>query len=248
MTESGGDPDLALVVDTETTGMGPNDVVVELGCARVERARGKWRVSAVGSTLCNPASVPVCAEARANHHLTDAELADAPSFQECVGPLLSSERPAVFVAHNAEFDARLLAQSAEPAVVPPIDEWICTVRCARHLYPDAPSHGNQVLRYWLNLQIPPKMLGNLPPHRALPDAVVTAHLLARMLEEFPSLGLNGLLTKSRERPVLKTCYLGKYKGRPWSEVDSGMLRWVLGRDFNEDIKHTARHWLAQRGD
>jgi hypothetical protein len=26
----------------------------------------------------------------------------------------------------------------------------------------------------------------------------------------------------------------------------GMLRWILNRDFSEDIKHTARHYLNRR--
>ena len=41
------------------------------------------------------------------------------------------------------------------------------------------KHSNQVLRYWLGLRLDADLA--MPPHRAGPDAYVTAHLLLRMM-------------------------------------------------------------------
>lgn len=60
--------------------------------------------------------------------------------------------------------------------------WICTMKCAKHLFPDAPGHSNQVLRYHMKLdQDFDDAERAMPPHRAGPDTFVTAHRLARMV-------------------------------------------------------------------
>ncbi len=43
---------------------------------------------------------------------------------------------------------------------------------AMHVWPDAPRHSNQVLRYWRNLVLDNALA--MLPHRAGPDAWVTA--------------------------------------------------------------------------
>ena len=56
--------------------------------------------------------------------------------------------------------------------------WIATLRCAKHVWPDAPDFKNETLRYRLGIDLPRDRM-----HRALEDATVTAHILARLLAE-----------------------------------------------------------------
>src|SRR5208282_306064 len=53
-------------------------------------------------------------------------------------------RATVVAAHKADFDRTYLRNDDRP--------WICTYRCSIKEWPDAPSHTNQALRYWLALQ------------------------------------------------------------------------------------------------
>lgn len=194
---------LIAVTDTETTGMEETDQVLELVVGFYDHDKNQDPVmSSEGylEWLIRP-TVPVHPAARGIHHITDAELADKPTLAEYLEKYpdpfydLDDEYETVLCAHNAEFDVRLLMQSLVAAghldwrsdsILPnrTIDTWVC----AKHLWPDAPGHGNQTLRYWLELdRLYPSMTDalrecGLPPHRALPDVIVTTHLLRRMLE------------------------------------------------------------------
>jgi len=95
--------DEALILDTETTGLGTKDEVIQLGIVDLHGAL-------LLDTLVRP-TVPVGTEARAIHGITDELLTNAPDFSDLYGSIahLLSNRPVL--AYNAEFDRRLLAQT-----------------------------------------------------------------------------------------------------------------------------------------
>lgn len=70
---------------------------------------------------------------------------------------------AVIVAHNAQFDRSMIPETGRP--------WICSYRPARHLWPDAQGHSNQVLRYWLDLRVDAQAA-----HSAAGDTLVTGNV------------------------------------------------------------------------
>ena len=85
---------------------------------------------------------------------------------------------------------------------------ICTYKAALRLWPEAPGHGNQVLRYWLR----PKDLDPViasPPHRALPDAYVTAFILRELLELAT---VEELIAWTGEPALLPRVTFGQYRG------------------------------------
>ena len=224
-----------LVVDTETTGFETTDEMVEVAAVWIQE---NTRLGHYHS-LIRP-HVPVNVEARAVHHITDEELNKAPTLEDSGFSMLLSAAD-ILVAHNVEFDRRMLLQSGVPDAALP-SRCVCTWRCALHLYPMAPRHSNQVLRYWLGLNIP-KL--KYHPHRALPDALVTSELLLHMLKENTIEHLEELSTKPA---LLHTVKFGKRRGLKWQEMDTGFLAWVLSREFGIDEKHTARYWLKEKRD
>lgn len=222
-----------IVIDTETTGMGEEDQVIELAAISQDIPGGRYHF------MVRP-SVPVHVEARATHHISPRQLeccADAAAWRETLDNMMLLG-PVVF--HNAEFDKRLIRQTWADIALPPV---ICTWRCALHLWPEAPSHSNQVLRYWRDLE--PVIRTGLPPHRALPDAAVTAAIVQDMLRTHT---LEQLIELTTQPVVLYRCGFGKHRGELWSDVPKDYLQWIVKQsDFDPDTAHTARYYLGQSG-
>lgn len=221
------------VIDTETTGFDPTcNSIVELAVVLLTE---DGTILKSFSSLVKPAH-PISYEAMAVHHLTESMVADAPSLTEVLllASTLVDQDPNYFVAHYAQFDSQFL---------PWLSPWICTARLACHLWPEAPAHSNGVLRYWLpglNDEIwPPPDI----PHRAGSDALVTAHILRRMLQLHP---IEYLLELSPKPIFFKTVKFGMYRGKPWEEVPSKYLQWMLRQtDFDPDTRATVRYHLER---
>ncbi len=94
----------------------------------------------------------------------DAVMRDAARF---VG-----SRP--MVAHNAAFDRQFWRSELAHCGLAAANDFACTLLLSRRLYPDAPNHKLGTLAQWFDLPSSGRA------HRALADAEVAAHLLARM--------------------------------------------------------------------
>jgi exodeoxyribonuclease X len=141
----------------------------------------------------------------------------------------------VIAAHNAKFDHSFLPLLS--------GEWIDTYRCALHVWPDAPNHKNQTLRYWLRLDVPRD-----GAHRADADVVVTAHILQRLMRER---SVEELLRLSDEPVRLRKIGFGKFRGVAFEEIPSGYLGWVertmlVEADCDPDLAFTVKAELARR--
>lgn len=239
------------VIDLETTGMEPPappasgiceigwcDVVSTAINAEDGRPMG-WEVAAHGGNFVNP-GCPIPAEVSAVHHITDEDVRGAPLLDLGTSAVLCDPSVDYFAAHNARFERSFIADAQTEG-----KPWICTYKCALRLWKDAPTHSNQGLRYWRKPVGLDRSIASLA-HRAEPDAYVTAFHLRDMLNGG---ALLEHLAKRSEQPALQvTCHIGDWRGKPWSEVDTGFLRWLLNKDFDEDVKFTARHWIAERSD
>lgn len=171
----------------------------------------------------------IAPEAKAVHHITEDDLKGAPDW-ETVKTHAFSDDADVFAAHNAEFERRFLD---------PGRPWICTYKVALTLWPDFPHHGNQYLRYKLGYKH--DRIAAAPPHHAGPDAYVTAMTLREMLK----LRTPDEMIEITEKPILLSRIMfGKHRGTPFSEVPDDYLHWILGQDFDENVKHTAREYLG----
>ena len=55
-----------------------------------------------------------------------------------------------------------------------------------------------------------------------------------------------LIQWTNEPALQVTCHIGRFRGTPWREVDTGFLSWVAVRDFDEDVLFTVRTELERR--
>ena len=99
------------VMDTETTGLGSRDEVIEIGI-----------VAGCGATILHSLvrpTLPIPADATAIHGIGNEDVAGAPTMEE-IGPLAVKVMEGRFVAtYNGGFDFRLLRQSFDSVGVSP---------------------------------------------------------------------------------------------------------------------------------
>lgn len=228
------------IVDFETSDMEPPEgKVIEIGWCDIVRADdGSWKIGTPHSALCG--ADRIAPGARSAHHISPAEVAGLPAFHpSLVWGGLANDGADVVAAHNAEFEGKFWGEPARPV--------LCTYKAALRVWPDAPSHSNGALRYWLTDQglIDLDHDTAMPPHRAGPDAYVTAHILKALLEA--GVTSTELVQWTKEPRLLPTCPIGKFRGKPWPEVEAGFLNWMLNQPTMEaDLKWNAQRELDRR--
>lgn len=220
------------VIDFETQGFDPDHKVCEMGRTDLIGADGRWEVGPTVSSLHEVDHMPP--PARAVHHISAEETKGFPAFDPA---LLWADAKAdginVIASHNNKYDGQYWGEPQLPV--------ICTLKCARQLWADAPSHGNGALRYWLQDQglIAPDPERCMPSHRAGPDTYVTAEILRHML----ALTTGAQLVAWTKLPlVFRVWGFGKHFGEKLADTPEDYLRWVI-RDskLDDDVK-----WNCQR--
>jgi exodeoxyribonuclease X len=228
------------IVDFETTDIAPpQGQVVEVGTCDVDVVNRI--VHPPKSWLCGVNEISP--ETRAVHHIRVQDVAGLEPFS---GERLMAEAKAdgvtAIAAHNIAFEWQWVA----PHVCLPM---LCTMKAAMRIWPDAPKHQNTVLRYWLEDQ---GMLPHgyddelaMPPHRAGPDAYVTAHVMLALFDAgATSKQIQGW---TREPHLMPRCPLGKFRNQPWHVPDRGFLEWVMRQvDMDEDTKWNVQQELNRR--
>jgi exodeoxyribonuclease X len=234
---------LLRVVDLETTGLKPPEAAIcEIGWTDILldtdlAGQTDWTLNGPQYLYVDPGR-PIPPEARAVHHISDRDVAGEMSPDVGLQALMRGA-PEVFVAHNSIYDRQFFAGGETP--------WICTRKVAMRLWPDAPNHQNQTLRYWLDIDGQYHFMPDRaqPSHRAGPDTYVTAHLVLKALE---STTVTQMIEWTNQPSLLPgAIHFSKHKGTPWSKLDSGFLQWCLRQpDMDTDVKFTARYWLNRR--
>lgn len=230
---------LIRVIDLETTGLTAEDSVVEIGSVDVDA--NELQITSYVAELVKPEK-KIPPEAMAIHHITNEMVGGSPAWADVwprfLQPFGTETDIIAFAAHRADFDGQWLTtdkRSNKPL--------ICTWKCAMRRWPDAPGFSNQCLRYLLDIQL---TTTHGPPHRALPDAYVTAHILIELLKGSSA---QELVQWSQEPAVYPTINFGKHNGLPWSEVPADYLDWMSAQEsMDADIKWNAQRELKRRAD
>ena len=186
-------------------------------------------------------SRPISAATSAIHHIIDEDVAGAASWLSAAPDILRAvpgPAPLALAAHRASFEQRWCV-SALTGGLP----WICTYKSALRIWPDAPGHSNQGLRYWRRPEGLDRVAG-LPAHRAGPDAYVTAFHLRDMLREAT---LEQLLVWSAEPALLVKVPYGRLRGRRFRDLAvEDLERLLTAERVDGDLAFTVRHELVRR--
>jgi DNA polymerase III subunit epsilon len=171
-------------VDVETTGGQPagTDRVTELAVVTVEGSE----VTLAFHSLLDPGR-PIPWHITRLTGIDDAMVRGQPTFADVAGEVAAVLADRVFVAHNARFDFGFL--SAEFGRVAPhplagiVAAQLCTVRLARRLLRHLPRRNLDSVAHHYGVTIDDR-------HRASGDALATAAVLQRMLDDLGRQGID----------------------------------------------------------
>ena len=164
------------VFDVETTGLDPTKGhrIIEIAGIRIEDGQIDETKSFV--SLVNPErDIPW--EAKQVNKIKDEDVQSAPGIEEVLPKFLEFAAGSTLVAHNAGFDMGFLRIEKELCWgYIDLPECLCTMRLSQAVFPNQFGHSLDAVARRLNLTIPTAR------HRALPDVILTAHALMKMIE------------------------------------------------------------------
>jgi DNA polymerase III subunit epsilon len=163
-------PESIVFVDLETTGAtGTSDRITEIGIIEVDAAGAReW------STLVNP-ETRISSFIERLTGISNAMVAQAPTFAEIAAEVLERLQGRLFVAHNARFDYGFLKSEFRRSGHDFRATVLCTVKLSRRLFPQHHKHNLDALIERHGLDVSQR-------HRALGDARLI-HQFWRQAEE-----------------------------------------------------------------
>lgn len=242
-----------ILLDTETTGAGETDRIIQLGYMVLDGKNVE-----VYNELCS-SEMPIAYGAMEVHGITPEMIEGKPLCVEtgAYRKLCELNTPEnVLIIHNAPFDLGMLSKESFKPQMRLID----TLRCARHLFEEEEAHRLQYFRYRLGLykieEEEAKALGiEVKAHDAIGDVLVLklflSELRKRIQERFEGANPIEKMVELTQTPVFYTRPLkfGKYKGKTLNEIalsDKGYLNWMLSNmeTIDEDMRYSIERVLA----
>jgi exodeoxyribonuclease X len=217
-------------IDIETTGTdAAKDKIIEI--ASVDLTKDGGYTNPMQTFVACDMKIPP--EVSAIHHLINDDLKGAPALQEALERFKGAT---VYVAHNAKFERSFFGAQFGP--------WVCTFKGAVRVWPEAPGHSNQTLRYWLGLiDVMGVERAKISPHRALSDVIVTGGIMHRLMAQASFADLKAW---AEVPALLPRISFGKHRGKKFSDLERSYVDWLLKQpDMDEDVKHSARESLKK---
>lgn len=234
---------MLIFLDLETTGLESSDKICSIGmiCLDKENIFSKYELVNEGK------KIP--AKASSINHITNEMIKDKSKFRDSEAWKIlhvSNNQDSTIIAHNVNFDLKMLQQSGFFWQGKVVD----TLRVTKHLIPECEEFSLQYLRYELKLYRDEKKEAQkynmeLLPHNALSDALHVKLLYEYLLE---IKGHEELISLSLKNVLIEKFSFGKYSGRYIEEIsmcDRGYLEWMLlhVRDLDEDLRYSISRFL-----
>ncbi len=235
-----------IILDTETTGVGELDRVIQLGYVVL----GAKEIEVHNEF--NSCDVPISFGAMEVHGITPEMIEGKTTIQETKAYkrlLELNSNDNYMIIHNAPFDLGMLKKEGFNNEMQVID----TLRVAKHILPDEDAHRLQYFRYKFELYKEEKKeadaLGvEVKAHDAIGDVLILKLLLSKLREivqeKYPSENPVQKMVELTSTPILiSTFKFGKHKGKTLQEVsqsDAGYLRWMLSSmdNLDADLKYS----------
>lgn len=235
-----------IILDTETTGTGELDRVIQLGYMVLGQKEPEVHNEFFST------QVPISFGAMEVHGITPDMLEGKSTCKESISYKRLQElntNDNYLIIHNAPFDIGMLEKEGFKTQMKVID----TLRVAKHILPDEEAHRLQYFRYKMGIyKEEQKEADNLgivvKAHDAIGDVLVLKLLLSRLkeavMEQFPSQNPVEKMVDLTATPILiKSFNFGKYKGKTLQEVatsDAAYLRWMLTgmENLDSDMRYS----------
>ena len=235
-----------IILDTETTGTGELDRVIQLGFMVL----GEKKVEVQNEFFSS--DVPINFAAMEVHGITPDMLEGKSTCKESTSYkrlLQLNTNENYLIIHNAKFDVDMLKKEGFETKMKVID----TLRVAKHIFPNEEAHRLQYFRYKMELykdeQKEADSLGIIvKAHDAIGDVLVLKLLLSKLREavqmQFPDENPVEKMVDLTMTPILiKSFNFGKYKGKTLQEVaasDAPYLRWMLSsmENLDDDMRYS----------
>lgn len=230
-----------VVVDLEATSTGSKAKIIQVGIVVIEDGK----IVDHYTTDVNPHE-PLDAHIKELTGLTDQRLAQAPDFSQVTRKIFDLVKDGIFVAHNVQFDANLLAENLFFEGYELRNPRVDTVELAQVFFPELEKYSLPILCQ--ELGIPLKHA-----HTALSDAQATAELLLFLREKMAQLpkGLlerllemaDALLYESylvieeiyRSQSILSSPDLVEVQGLYFKKTGAPLEPRKLSQDFSKNI-------------
>ena len=230
-----------VVVDLEATSTGSKAKIIQVGIVVIEDGK----IVDHYTTDVNPHE-PLDAHIKELTGLTDQRLAQAPDFSQVTRKIFDLVKDGIFVAHNVQFDANLLAENLFFEGYELRNPRVDTVELAQVFFPELEKYSLPIL--CRELGIPLKHA-----HTALSDAQATAELLLFLREKMAQLpkGLlerllemaDALLYESylvieeiyRSQSILSSPDLVEVQGLYFKKNETPLEPRKLSQDFSKNI-------------
>jgi len=244
-----------IILDTETTGIGDLDKVIQLGYIVLGKPSEKIEVY---NEFCS-CDKEIGIGAMETHHITPDMIEGKPLCVDTAGykrlvELNSDDN--YMIIHNAPFDLAMLEKEGFKNQMKLID----TLRCAKHIYSESDFHRLQYFRYSLELYKlevaeAAKLGVVIKAHDAIGDVLILKLFMSALTKEvkkfYPDINPMDKLVELSTKPVYMTKPLrfGKNKGKTIEELvqsDKGYIDWMRkNMDLDEDMQYTIKRALGE---
>jgi DNA polymerase III subunit epsilon len=244
-----------VVVDVETTGTAFGvDRIIQIGILKAYPADEAGVIKTTfWSTFIDP-QMSIPAEATLAHKITNAMIAGAPTWSDVARTICAGLVNVDFIGQNVKFDLRFLEaefkrvgvlwgyadaliidtlridQVKDPRDLAALLRKYCGEEHFEALAHDALNDVNGTARV---------LAAQLEAYRDLPQSVAALHAL--LFPRDPSWidAVGKIVWRNAEACV----GFGEHNGKPLKTCDKGFLRWMLRKDFADDVKQIVRDAL-----
>lgn len=227
--------EIFVCLDCETTGLDlEKDQIIEVAMVRFDFDQ----ILESYETLIDPEML-IPEASMAIHHITDAMVKDKPKIGEILPKVFEFLGKNILVGHGIQTDITFLSNAAKRLSIPSklsSHPYVDTLRLAR-LYGESPTNSLEMLRRHFNI-------ADEGAHRAMNDVVVNVEVFKYLARHFKT--TEQMLERLKSPILLKTMPLGKYKGRPFSDISFEYLRWAVHQKFDQDLLFSIKMELKKR--